>query len=183
MNQEKQAQEIIAAIKALDPGEKVELFRKSDSTPVYVTVMPVKFRDVSRYAARVSEIIPKVISIVQKEIIRKVSEAKTEEERNAIQEADVFDILANDSSLIGQLVPVLFRDISDLVSASVEPKGVFDELPFEYAAPVVKKWVEMNVLNEGKLKAWSTAISDLWGQAKKSGILKEVSQTKKEAEE
>jgi hypothetical protein len=175
--------DIIAVVRALRPGEDVLLMNGKDPVRdrngkhLSVRVHEVKFQDLEQFAEDISVVLPKILEVVTSSL---ANTAKIEGiDKDSLLDTDVMSLLKMKGSVnLSRIVPIVSRHLANMIRACVEPRGVMEELPHDMAAPIVAKWVEMNLMSPGKLDAWVQALEGVMAQADEDtvkGVLGTVS--------
>lgn len=123
-----------AAIDSLRPVTFVEVTRG-----VTIGVGEVRVRDISDFVDALSKVIPSVARAV------------------AVDQLNGGD----GRTFLLQMAPMIAKDLKNLIDATVSPAGAFSILPYDLAAPVLTAWIERNILDEGKFRAWEQEIAAL----------------------
>lgn len=139
--------EIEEFISAIDPGVQVQIGEHPGTKkPVTVVVHEIRNRDMLRLVDGVAKSMPRI-----QEAIMAAGPLATLDSRTR-------------GSLAAQIALTFGKDLGDLIESCVEPEGVFRILPTNISHNVIATWVEVNILNPGKLNGWKQAFEPLMVQ-------------------
>jgi len=158
--QEKTAADILKVVDALRPGVLVTL-GEDEGKPLQVRVRDVALEDIEEFAAVIGSTIPQIITAISGFIRDEIATGGKFTWGDLQDHPEFLTEALAKPALIGRLVPLAIQSLSDMIDKCVEPNGVFKKLPHDMAAPVIRQWIELNLLDSGKLKGWGTAFSGL----------------------
>ena len=156
----KEAEDVLAAIKALRPGEDVEIGQAQDGKPIIVHVRDVALKDMQEFTNVIGTTIPQMMSTIASYIREEAADTKLDLD-TLVKNPDLLMNALSRPMLIGRLIPMVIQSLSDMIDRCVQPEGIFKELPWDMTAPVVQKWLELNVLDSGKIQSWAKALAGL----------------------
>lgn len=122
------------ALRALRPGAEITI-----QGNVKVRVIGVQVKNIIRFAREIAVTMPQIQGIILKGKMANSSQAE----------------------IAMAIVPIVASELNEVVNECVLPVGSLQILEPDQAADVLATWIEMNILDEGKLKRWKDAFLPL----------------------
>lgn len=156
------ATQILDAVKAHRPGVEVEILSAEDNKgeAITVRVFDVPLKHMRTFATEIGLLLPEIINVVGDIMKTDVEGGKVTAE-DIKKDPSILEGVLKRPGTIGKLLPMLLNRLASLIDACVDPEGVFLELPHDLSADIVRAWLDLNLLQEGKVQRWAKAFEGM----------------------
>jgi len=129
---------------------------ENGGSPLTVRVFDVPLKHMRTFATEVGLLLPEIISVVSDLMKDQVQSGQITAEQIKADPSILENVIKRPQT-IGKLLPLLVNRLAALIDQCIDPPGVFLELPHDLTPPIVRAWLDLNILAEGKIGRWAKA--------------------------